>query len=132
MAPDYVAGLRAVARPVRSPPMRDRETIDSELRLVAALRRAARERGGPLPSIHLADALLYGASTDLMTSLSREVFHLGVGSVLQGERGRQICYFVIHAVAWTLADLFIAGLVSWLLVAGLAQDRRTSRRHIIL
>ena len=59
MAPDYVAGLRAVARPVRSPPMRDRETIDSELRLVAALRRAARERGGPLPSIHLADALLY-------------------------------------------------------------------------
>ena len=30
--------------------MRDIETIDSELRLVAALRRAARERGGPLPS----------------------------------------------------------------------------------
>jgi hypothetical protein len=26
------------------------ETIDSELQLVAALRRAARERGGPLPS----------------------------------------------------------------------------------
>ena len=31
--------------------MRDIETLDSELRLVAALRRAARERGGPLPSI---------------------------------------------------------------------------------
>jgi hypothetical protein len=31
--------------------MRDLDTIDSELRLVAALRRAARERGGPLPSI---------------------------------------------------------------------------------
>jgi hypothetical protein len=31
--------------------MRDIETIDSELRLVADLRRAARERGGPLPSI---------------------------------------------------------------------------------
>jgi|ERR1700756_3030105 len=31
--------------------------IDSELRLVAALRRAARERGGPLPSIDVADAL---------------------------------------------------------------------------
>ena len=29
--------------------MRDIETIDSELRLVAALRSAARERGGPLP-----------------------------------------------------------------------------------
>ena len=38
--------------------MRDIETIDSELRLVAALRRAARERGGPLPSIAVADALL--------------------------------------------------------------------------
>jgi hypothetical protein len=38
--------------------MRDIETIDSELRLVTALRRAARERGGPLPSIDVADALL--------------------------------------------------------------------------
>jgi hypothetical protein len=35
--------------------MRD---IDSELRLVARLRRAARERGGALPSIDVADALL--------------------------------------------------------------------------
>jgi hypothetical protein len=34
------------------------DTIDSELQLVAALRRAARERGGPLPSIDVADALL--------------------------------------------------------------------------
>ena len=33
-------------------------TIDSELRLVSALREAARERGGPLPSIEVADALL--------------------------------------------------------------------------
>jgi len=31
--------------------MRDAEVIDSELRLVAALRRAARERSGLLPSI---------------------------------------------------------------------------------
>jgi hypothetical protein len=38
--------------------VRDIETIDAELRLVAALRRAARERGGPLPSIDVADALL--------------------------------------------------------------------------
>jgi hypothetical protein len=38
--------------------MRDIETNDSELRLVAALRGAARERGGPLPSIAVADALL--------------------------------------------------------------------------
>jgi hypothetical protein len=38
--------------------MRDIETIDSELRLVVASRRQARERGGPLPSIDVADALL--------------------------------------------------------------------------
>jgi hypothetical protein len=38
--------------------MRDIETIDSELRSVAALRPAARDRGGPLPSIDKADALL--------------------------------------------------------------------------
>jgi hypothetical protein len=38
--------------------MRDIETIDSELRLVTALRRAAQERSGPLPSIDVADALL--------------------------------------------------------------------------
>jgi hypothetical protein len=33
------------------------DTIDSELRLVATLGRAARERGGPLPSIAAADEL---------------------------------------------------------------------------
>ena len=38
--------------------MRDIDTIDSELQLVATLRRSARERGGPLPSIAVADALL--------------------------------------------------------------------------
>jgi hypothetical protein len=38
--------------------MRDIETIDSELRLVAMLPRAARDRGGPLPSIDVADTLL--------------------------------------------------------------------------
>jgi hypothetical protein len=37
--------------------MRDRETIDAELTLVATLRRAAREQGGPMPSIDVADAL---------------------------------------------------------------------------
>jgi len=40
--------------------MRDIVTIDSELRLVATLRRAALDRGGPLPSIDVADALLDG------------------------------------------------------------------------
>ena len=40
------------------PALGDIATIDSELRLVAALRRAAGERGGPLPSIDVADALL--------------------------------------------------------------------------
>jgi hypothetical protein len=38
--------------------MRAIEIIDAELRLVAALRFAARERGRPLPSIDVADALL--------------------------------------------------------------------------
>jgi hypothetical protein len=38
--------------------MRDIETVDSELRLVPALRPSARERGGPLPSVDVADALL--------------------------------------------------------------------------
>jgi hypothetical protein len=38
--------------------MHNFETIDSELRLAETLRRAARERGGPLPSIDVADALL--------------------------------------------------------------------------
>jgi len=49
---DYSCAKTSQAR------MRDIDTIDSELRLVAALRRAARERGGPLPSIDVADALL--------------------------------------------------------------------------
>jgi sugar lactone lactonase YvrE len=38
--------------------MRDLDSIDSERQLVAALRRAARERGGPLPAIDVPDALL--------------------------------------------------------------------------
>jgi hypothetical protein len=36
--------------------------IDAELQSVAALRRAARERGGPLPWIDVADTLLYERS----------------------------------------------------------------------
>ena len=38
--------------------MREIETIHSELRMVTALRRADRERDGPLPSIDVADTLL--------------------------------------------------------------------------
>jgi hypothetical protein len=52
--------LRAGSRIVEGCQVCDIETIDAELRLVAALRRAARERGGPLPSIDVADALLNG------------------------------------------------------------------------
>jgi hypothetical protein len=37
--------------------MRNIETIDSELHLEAALRRAARERGGPLPSDQYRDGV---------------------------------------------------------------------------
>ena len=49
-----VGARRATPRHV----IRDLETIDAELQLVVAFRRQARERGGPLPSIDLADALL--------------------------------------------------------------------------
>ena len=49
----FVGGCTAA--PAR---IRDLDTIDAELRLLATLRRAARERGGPLPSIAEADALL--------------------------------------------------------------------------
>jgi len=52
------ADLRAENRIVKGAQVRDRETIDAELRSVATLRRAARERGGSLPSIGVADALL--------------------------------------------------------------------------
>jgi hypothetical protein len=51
------ADLRAENRIAKGAQVRDIDTIDSELRLVAALRGAARERGGPLPSIAVADAL---------------------------------------------------------------------------
>ena len=53
--------------------MRDIETIDSELRLVADLRRAARKRGGPLPSIAVTDALLdeRGELTGLWNQFAR-------------------------------------------------------------
>jgi hypothetical protein len=52
------ADLRAENRIVQGCQVRDIDTIDSELRLMAVLRRAARGRGGPLPSIDVADALL--------------------------------------------------------------------------
>ena len=38
--------------------MRDKETIDSELRLLAAVRRVCRELDGTLPSIGPVDELL--------------------------------------------------------------------------
>jgi len=52
------ADLRAENRIVKRGQVRDIETLDSELRLVAALCRAAQERGGRLPSMDVADALL--------------------------------------------------------------------------
>ena len=49
--------MNATSRPT-SARMRDVDVIDSELRLLAAVRRVCRERGGPLPPIALADKLL--------------------------------------------------------------------------
>ena len=49
-----VGGCQATRRYV----VRDLDTIDADLRLVVAFRRQARQRGGPLPSIDVADGLL--------------------------------------------------------------------------
>jgi len=37
---------------------RDREVIDSELRLLAAVRRTVAEEGGPMPDVRTIDELL--------------------------------------------------------------------------
>ena len=49
--------MRAPALPLRFVTMRDRETIASELRLIAAVRRSIREHGGE-PSSRQVDELL--------------------------------------------------------------------------
>ncbi len=53
--------------------MRDLDVIDSELRLLAAVRRTVVELGGPLPSIKLVDELLdeHAAHSDLPSSRER-------------------------------------------------------------
>jgi len=48
--------------------MRDLETIDSELRLLAAVRRVCREHSGVLPSIGPVDELLDERSQQLTGS----------------------------------------------------------------
>ena len=52
------AVLHGCGRPLRSHPMRDREIIDSELRLLAAVRRTIRDEGGPMPTTAPMDELL--------------------------------------------------------------------------
>jgi hypothetical protein len=52
------ADFRTRSRLVTIPDMRDRETIDSELRLLAAVRRVCREKDGRVPSIGPVDELL--------------------------------------------------------------------------
>jgi hypothetical protein len=58
----YVAGALLTcslrSRLVTIPDMRDRETIDAELRLLVAVRRVCREQDGRVPSVRLIDALL--------------------------------------------------------------------------
>jgi hypothetical protein len=65
--------------------MRDIETIDSEVRLVATLRRAARERGGPLPSIDVADALLDECKANNNYNVSCE-FSMSAANLLRPRR----------------------------------------------
>jgi hypothetical protein len=52
-----LGGLRALALPLRFVTVRDRETIDSELRLLAPVRWSIREHGGE-PSSRQVDELL--------------------------------------------------------------------------
>jgi hypothetical protein len=52
------SGLRAPALSLRFGTTRDLDTIASELRLIAALRRTAAEMGAPAPRIDVADELL--------------------------------------------------------------------------
>jgi hypothetical protein len=61
--------------------MRDLDVIDAKLRLVAALRRAARERGGSPPSIGFADELL-----DERCALARLTFERGVSAFIAKDR----------------------------------------------
>ncbi len=63
---------RRTATPAR---IRDLDTIDFELRLVATLRRAARKQGRPLPSIKAADALLDERSKRTRMGDSHGRFH---------------------------------------------------------
>ena len=65
--------------------MRDIETIDSEVRLVANLRRAARERGEPLPSIDVADALLDECKANNNYNVSCE-FSMSAADLLRPRR----------------------------------------------
>jgi integrase len=58
--------------------MRDIETIDSEPGLVAALDYAARMRGGPLPSIDVADALLDERSAPTFSNYRKRFFTAAV------------------------------------------------------
>jgi integrase len=58
--------------------MRDIETIDSEPGLVAELRYAARMRGGPLPSIDVADALLDERSAPTFSDYRKRFFTASV------------------------------------------------------
>ena len=55
---DFRGGLRAAARPLRFGTIRDREIIDSELRLLAAVRRTIRDEGGPMTTTAPMDELL--------------------------------------------------------------------------
>ena len=55
---DLRGGLRAFRSTVGFGTMRDRAIIDSELRPLAAVRRAVRAEGGPMPSTAPMDELL--------------------------------------------------------------------------
>jgi hypothetical protein len=102
--------------------MRDIDTIDSETGLAADLRRAARERGGPLPSIDAA------AKPRVLTpagSVCREPLGLGCA---QGYDGRVTRHLPV-ARGFRVRD---AGLKADLLTEGAVELETRWRNGLVL
>jgi hypothetical protein len=95
--------------------MRDIETVDFEQRLVAALRRSARERGGTLPSIDVADAVevidMYGCRLISNICHSHHLFNWLVIVDQHAVMGGHEFYAILHTRT-TSSAIFADGLGS--------------------
>jgi hypothetical protein len=94
--------------------MRDLDTIDSELRLLAAVRWSIREHGGE-PTTRLVDELLPppGLSKNFCRLFHRKRRGGSGGSgVTPGSRGRLKKHTAVKGLAWSTAKLTISHLCS--------------------